>query len=324
MLSNSGLPAGLETETSRVDFNVVQQEQLSQALKESDALLLWDYFSKATRDAWSKETTISWIHVPTAGVDKLLFPELVSSPIVVTNARGIFDHPISEYVLGMILQYYKQFQLTSTLQKEHRWLHRESELISEKKALIIGTGAIGRAIARILRSVHIDIVGAGRSHRVDDEDFGIVLNPEEWHEQLKSFDIVVLICPLTKETQGLFGRTELLTMKDSSMLINAGRGELIDQNALIEALESPEFPIGAAAIDVATPEPLPADSALWDIHNLFISPHMSGDYIGWQQAAIRQYRHLISQWIAGESLDNQVSKDKGYSSLSSASAGRPA
>jgi phosphoglycerate dehydrogenase-like enzyme len=324
VLSNSGLPDGLEAEASRVDFNVIQQKQLSQALKESDALLLWDYFSRATRDAWSKETSISWVHVPTAGVDKLLFPELVTSPVVVTNARGIFDHPISEYVLGMILQHYKQFQFTSKLQKEHRWLHRESELISEKRALIIGTGAIGRSIACTLKSVHIDIVGAGRYHRVDDDDFGTVLNPEEWHEQLDSFDIVVLICPLTEETQGLFGRTELLAMKDSSMLINVGRGELVDQKALIEALDSPEFPIGAAAIDVAMPEPLPTDSALWDIPNLFISPHMSGDYIGWQQAAIKQYRHLISQWVAGESLDNQVNKDKGYSTLSSANAGIPA
>ena len=318
VLSNDGLPEGLEDSIPDVTFECVNQEGLSQALCHCDALLLWDYFSRDTRDAWSDDVSISWIHVPSAGVDKLLFSELVDAPVTVTNARGIFDQPISEYVLGLVLHHFKQFHATENLQRKHRWIHRETALIAEKRALVIGTGAIGRAIARCFQAVHINVTGGGRTHKADDPDFHTVLDTREWHEQLGTFDIVVLVCPLTPQTRGLFGRDEFASMKPSSFFINVGRGELVDQNAMVEALRATTPPRISAAIDVATPEPLPSDSELWDLPGLLISPHMSGDYLGWQQSALTQYRHLVAQWLAGEPLDNQVDKTKGYSSVPAA------
>ena len=317
VLSANGLPEGLGDDVPDVEFQLVDHTGLSHALCHCDALLLWDYFSQATRAAWSDNVSVSWIHVPTAGVDKLLFPELVHSSVTVTNARGIFDQPISEYVLGLVLQHFKQYRVTETLQQEHHWVHRETELIAQKRALIIGTGAIGRAIAHLFSAVNISVTGGGRTHREQDPDFHTVLDAQEWHRHLRDFDIVVAVCPLTPQTRGLFGQGEFGAMKSSSFFVNVGRGELVDQEALIEALTNPRFPTISAAIDVTTPEPLPNNSRLWDIPRLLISPHMSGDYLGWQTAAIAQYKHILAQWLSGEPLDNMVDKGKGYSSVSS-------
>ena len=148
--------------------------ELKRELPGSQALLGWDFRAGDLREAWHYADDLRWIHWAGAGVDALLFPELVSSDVQVTNARGVFDQPMAEYVLGLVLAMAKGFPATLAAQAERRWSYRTVERIADKRALVVGAGSIGRAIARALRAAGLRVSGVGRSARETDVDFGRV------------------------------------------------------------------------------------------------------------------------------------------------------
>lgn len=283
---------------------------LADALHGADALFVYDFLSTAVPAAWRAADRLRWLHIASAGVDPVLFPGLRDSDVVLTNSRGVFDDSIAEYVLGVILTFAKDFARSLDLQRETRWQHRESERISGREVVIVGTGPIGRAIARLLRAAGMRVVGAGRTARDSDPDFGTVYPSAELEEHLPSADYVVAVAPLTEQTKGLFDARALAAMKPSARFINVGRGELVVTGDLVEAVRAGK--IAGAALDVFETEPLPADSPLWTMENVLVSPHMSGDFIGWRTKLVEVFAENFRRWLGGEPLQNVVDKKLGY------------
>lgn len=310
-------PADLARIEQLVDVRRCTAETLSDALVGADILLLWDYFSRGLTDNWGPATeALRWVHVCAAGVDALLFDDLAESEVVVTNSRGIFDEPIAEFVLGSILARDKLIHQSMRAQRDHRWIHREVRRTAGTRALVIGTGAIGRAIARLLGAVGVHVTGAGRTARSGDPDFGTVVATTDLAEVVGGFHTVVVIAPLTPQTDNLIDARVLGAMRSDAHLINVGRGRLVDESALIAALR--EGRIGAASLDVFAAEPLAADSPLWDLPGVAISAHMSGDVVGWQDEMSRLFLDNLERYLTAGSrnpasvLRNVVDKHRGY------------
>jgi phosphoglycerate dehydrogenase-like enzyme len=239
-----------------------------------------------------------------------MFSGLVESPVVLTNSRGVFDRPIAEYVLGLILAFAKDLPGTLDLQRERSWRHRETDRIDRKHALIVGTGSIGRAIGRLLSAAGMTVAGVGRTERAEDPDLGQISGSGDLLSRLPDADYVVVAAPLTEQTRGMFDAAAFKRMKPSARLINIGRGPIVVEDDLLRALHDKE--IAGAALDVFTKEPLPPEHPLWDAPNLIVSPHMSGDFVGWLDTLAELFVQNFRRWMAGEELFNVVDKKLGY------------
>ena len=285
-------------------------DRLAEAVDGADALLVWDFFSGALETVWPQATSLRWVHAASAGVDTLLFDELVESDVQVTNSRGVFDRPIAEFVLGSILMFAKDSARSLRLQAQQTWQHRQTEQITGTRALVVGTGSIGRETARLLDTVGIDVEGAGRTARSDDSDFGIVHASADLESIAGQFDWIVLLAPLTEATSGMVDSAVLRAMKPTARLINVGRGELVVTDDLVDALRNGV--IAGAALDVFDTEPLPAEHPLWAMDNVTITPHMSGDALGWRDRLADVFVDNVFRYVDGKPLRNVVDKGRGY------------
>ena len=285
-------------------------EQLEEIIRDAEILLGWDFRAQALEAAWPKARRLEWIQWSGAGVDALLFPELVNSGVRITNSRGVFDRAMAEYVLGLIMAFVKHFPETWSLQSESRWKHRLTDTVHGKKVLIVGAGGIGRAIARLCAALGMQVSGVGRSARNRDPDFGRVHACEALNETLPRADFVVVAAPLTTLTRGLFSGEQFRLMKPTARFINVGRGAIVDEGALIAALEGRQ--IAGAALDVFENEPLPVSSPLWSMSNVIVSPHMSGDFNGYADALAGIFLENYRRYRVGEDLVNLVDKALGF------------
>jgi phosphoglycerate dehydrogenase-like enzyme len=286
--------------------------ELERVLGGAEVLFVWDFRSTELREAWHRADRLEWVHVAGAGVDTVLFPDLVESSVTVTSSRGIFDRSIAEYVLGLMLLFAKDFHRSFEYQRSRRWLHRETEMLAGKRLLVVGAGPIGRMVARHARCVGMKVSAVARTARSSDEDFGRVLASEDLNEALSDADYVVIAAPLTAQTEGMFGTAQFGCMKRSARLINVGRGRIVDEPALVDALRDGQ--IAGAALDVFWQEPLPGDHPLWDMPQVVISPHMSGDFVGWLEALGELFVENFRRWERGDELLNVVDKERGYAS----------
>lgn len=295
---------------ARAEVRYVTAPDLAAGLAGADALFVWDFTSTAVEQAWHGADRLSWIHIASAGVDNLLFPELASSEVLVTNSRGVFERPMAEYVLGLVLAFAKQFPLTLELQRRQEWRHRETERIDGRRALVVGTGAIGREIAGLLRAVGLEVSGAGRTARADDPDFGTVHASADLAAVVGDVDYLVVVAPLTEATRNLVDAKVIGAMKPSARLIDVARGGIVDEQAVAEALRTGD--LAGAAFDVFATEPLAPDDPLWTTPNVIVSPHMSGDTAGWLDDLAALFVTNFDRWTAGEQLLNPVDKRLGF------------
>ena len=299
--------AGIE---QHAEVRYATGDELPEAMPGADVLFVWHFRSEAVAAAWSAADSLRWVHAASAGVDRLLFDDLLNSEVTLTNSRGIFDRPMAEYVLGTVLSFAKDLHNSVRLQDSKQWQHRETERIEDKRALVVGTGPIGRAIARQLSAAGMLVTGSGRIARDDDPDFGHVHATDELAGVLDEFDYVVLAAPLTEQTRGLIDATTLAAFRPTARLINVGRGELVVQEDLVEALVAER--LAGAALDVFDTEPLPDTSPLWEMPNVLISPHMSGDTVGWTDELVELFCTNLRSYLDGQSLRNVVDKERGY------------
>ncbi len=283
---------------------------LADALSGADAFFVYDFLSTAVPGAWHAADRLRWLHIASAGVDPVLFPGVQQSDVVLTNSRGVFDGAIAEYVLGVVLAFAKDFARSWDLQRQKRWKHRESERISGRRVLVVGTGPIGRSIARMLRAAGMSVAGVGRRPREGDPDFGAVYASSDLGSHLPEADYVVAVAPLTEQTKGMFDAEAFAAMKPGARFVNVGRGELVVTSDLVGALR--DGSLGGAALDVFDTEPLPPESPLWTMENVLISPHMSGDFVGWRNTLVEVFADNFRRWRAGEPLRNVVDKQLGY------------
>ena len=310
-VESPGEVPGIEAIEANAEFRCVRGlDALRRALPGAEVLLGWNFAADDVTHAFDRADRLRWIQWGGAGVDAALFPALVESEVTLTNVRGVFDRAMAEYTLGMILAFAKGFRATDTLQRERRWLHRPTEPVTGTKALVVGVGSIGRAIARVLRAAGIEVEGVGRTARDGDAEFGRVHGNEDLDRELGSADWVVLVTPLTGQTRGLFDAARFAAMKSTARFFNLGRGALVDEPALIEAIETGA--IAGAGLDVFSEEPLPAASPLWGMENVVVSPHMSGDFHGHETAMASVFIDNFRRYRAGEPLVNVVDKQLGF------------
>lgn len=260
---------------------------------------------------------LKWVHTTSAGVGQLMYPEFRNSGILLTNASGVHAPNMAEHIAGMVVAMARDFSGAMRYQTRKKWAQQEiwdgsarPRELSGSVALIVGFGAVGRATAERLRGFGLRIWAVTRSGKADGSLAERIFAAAELKAALPSADYIILAAPETPETHHLIGAEQLACMKRSAILVNVARGSLVDQAALIAALENRA--IGGAALDVAMPEPLPPESALWSIENVFITPHTSGisERI-WQRQAELLIDNL-ERWFRGEPLQNRVDLARGY------------
>ncbi|RBW50641.1 D-2-hydroxyacid dehydrogenase [Marinobacter sp. F3R11] len=306
-------PPGMDSLRARAEVRFASDEAtLRSTLPGTHVMMVTDFRTEALEAAWNCADKLRWIHATSAGVDALMFPALTKGSVVVTNARGIFDRTIAEYVLCTILMFAKDFPGSIRLQMKHQWKHRDTERASGKQVLVVGAGSIGRQIGRLVAAAGLKPHGIARTARTDDPDFVAVHGNDDLYEQLGQADYVVIAAPLTPQTEGLFDEKAFKAMKSSARLINIGRGPIVKTDDLIAALKAGE--IAGAGLDVFEEEPLPEDHPLWDMENVIMTAHMAGDFIGWKGALTDQFLENLDRWINGEGLFNIVDKKLGYAS----------
>ncbi|HEX2298948.1 MAG TPA: D-2-hydroxyacid dehydrogenase [Pseudonocardiaceae bacterium] len=310
MLHSGDLPPGLSDTVGQAAVRYATAAELPSALPGSDVLLVWDFTSDAVRPAWRAADTLSWVHTASAGVDRVAFPELLNSDVVLTNSRGVFDVPMAEYVLGSILAFAKDLPGTLRLQDGHTWKHRETERVAGRCAVVVGSGPIGRAIGRLLLAVGMRVQLVGRTERTDDLDFGQVHAQAALPELTPQTDYLVIAAPLTDQTRGMVNQALLSALPPTARLINVSRGPLVVTDDLVAALRAGR--LAGAVLDVFDSEPLAPDSPLWDTPGLIVSPHMSGDVHGWRDELVTLFAENLHRYTRGQPLHNVVDKTRGY------------
>jgi phosphoglycerate dehydrogenase-like enzyme len=304
-------PPGIGVIADAVDLAFADEVAgLADVLPGSDVLFAWRPRGRLLSEAWGHAGGLRWIQSASAGVDTLLFPQLVASHVVVTNARGVFDDAIAEYVVGLILLFSKGLAGVLDAQRRGEWRHREVERLEQKRVLVAGTGPIGRAIARSCAAMGMQVRGVGRTARPRDGEFGRVFAAEDLAEAAGWADYVVDALPATDATRHMFDGAVFAAMNPGARFINVGRGSTVDEPALVRALR--EGGIAGAALDVFEEEPLPAESPLWEMPNVVVSPHMAGDFAGWRESAVELFVRNLERYLTGRPLLNVVDKERGY------------
>jgi phosphoglycerate dehydrogenase-like enzyme len=303
-------PPGLAEPPPGCDLRFIStRESLPAEASDADAVFAWtprlDWI--ATQWGWSKR--LRWIAASTVGVDWLLFGDLVRSDVVVTNSAGVFNAAMAEYALALVSAVCADLHTTLRLQHARVWQHRETTRLAGRQVLVVGVGGIGRAIARLLTGAGAVVSCVGR-HRREDPELGTVAAVTELPALLPAADFVIIVLPGTEDTRGLFGREAFTRMRDDAWFINLGRGAIVDEPALISALRSGT--IAGAALDVFADEPLPAASPLWSLPNVIVSPHMSADFTGWEDALTGLFLDQLRRFRAGQPLLNVVDKKFGF------------
>lgn len=267
---------------------------------------------------WSDELlraapSLKWVHSGGAGVERFMTPEFIASPITLTNSRAIYAVPIADHVMAFILYFSRQFHHLVRQQLQHEWVEWESRTADElsgKTLGIIGLGGIGTEVARRAKAFGMTIIATRMRPELASEFADEVRAPAELPWLLKESDYVVLCTALTNDTRHLIGRNEFRLMKPTAYLINVGRGCLLDESALVTALQ--EELIAGAGLDVFEQEPLPAASCLWDMPNVMITPHDAGSSHRSHERFIAVFLENLRRYLAGEPLHNVVDKTVGY------------
>lgn len=282
---------------------------LAEVLQDTDILVVTDFRTDTLAAAWPDPCPIRWVHATSAGVDALMIPPIRDGGIPVTNAAGVFDRGIAEYVLGAVLLFAKDTLGNLAFQRQHRWQHRETALVRGGRALVVGAGSIGREVATLLDALGMDVVGTARRAR-QDPAFRRVHRQEDLPALLGDADYVIITAPLTDDTRGLFDRRHFGLMKPGAVLINVGRGAIVQTTALLAALDGGR--LAGAALDVLDEEPLAPNHPLWDYPNVMLSAHMAGDFIGWRRALGEQFAGNFQRWRQDRPLINPVDTRRGY------------
>jgi phosphoglycerate dehydrogenase-like enzyme len=253
---------------------------------------------------------LSWVHTVTAGIDHVLRALPPDTSVVITNAQGVFDHPIAEMVIAYILVIAKRIRDFQAQQAARRWHLLRLREIADCTVGIVGLGSIGSEIARRCKALGMQVLATRRHPERGGPHVDRVVAPQDLPEILQVADFVVVAAPLTAETRGLIGREELSLMRSDAWLINIARGEIVDEPALIEALRAGK--IGGAALDVFAQEPLPASSPLWGLPNVILTPHNSWSTPHLKQREAELFLENLARYLRGEPLHNVVDEARGY------------
>ncbi len=305
-------PPGVEKIADVVDVRYAHdRDSLLAQIPAAEIVYTWWGDPADLEAAWPLAGELRWVQAVNVGINKVLFPALVESDVPLTNARGAAEQPIAESVVGFLVAMAKDFRRMFDDQREHRWDPHDTERLAGTRLLVVGPGPIGRAIARSARDgLGLRVEAVGRAERPADDVFERIRGGRDLHAALADADQVVNAVPLTSQTRHLFDASTFAAMKPTARFVNIGRGATVDEAALISALRDGR--IAGAALDVFEEEPLPTNSPLWDMPNVIVCPHMSGDVIGWEADFANVFYDNVHRWLRGEPLRNVVDKRLGF------------
>ena len=265
--------------------------------------------NKAPKGHWAGAERLRFVQCLGAGVDSVLpAPDLAAS-VRIANNRGMSAEPMAEFALALVLGLMKRLPGFVAAQGAAEWRPGTGATVAGATLGILGLGAIGLALARKADALGMRVVGTQRVPKPDPAVARIV-PPAETRALLSECDVVVLLMPLTDETRGAFGAAELAAMKPGAHLVNVARGGIVDEAALVDALESGK--LASAAFDVFAEEPLPAASPLWRAPNLWITPHIAGGFPEFLPTAVRRFGENVRRVARGEPPENEIDRTRGY------------
>lgn len=295
---------------STVEFSF--HGSMKEAMTEIDSVeILVSYGGDLNEEVINKAAKLKWIMVFSAGIEKIPFDAIKQKGILVTNARGTSKMPMAEYTIGMILQVARKTKQLIESEKLEEWNRRLKMIeISGATITIIGTGSIGSEIARLAKAFGMKTVGVNRSGR-NVEYFDEVYPVTELEKAIGQGDYIVSVLPSTRDTYHLLKDYHFKKMKKTCVFINIGRASLVDENVLIQALETGE--IAHAVLDVFETEPLPKGHPFWKMENVTITPHLSGVSRQYLTRCVEIFEHNLQQYISGENnFKNVIDLDRGY------------
>jgi phosphoglycerate dehydrogenase-like enzyme len=304
-------PPGLAEADAIADLRLADDtDELLRAIAGADALFMIKAPRGPLEEVWPAATRLRWIQTASDGVDTLLFPALAGSDVTITNARGVFDEAIAEWAIGAMLAMVTGLDRSIVAQAQHLWDDdRGTQRLAGRRLLVLGPGPIGRATARRARDLGMSVAAVGRAPRPDDL-FERIGGPEELHRMLAEADVVFDALPLAPGTRHYVDADAFAAMRPTARFLNVGRGGTVDEAAMVDALAQGR--LAGAALDVFEVEPLPEDSPLWSMPNVIVSPHICGDFDGWERAATEIFVDNLGRFVRGEPLRNLVDTDLGF------------
>lgn len=285
---------------------------LAEAAPKADVILNGMFHGDLLRVAFPAAHKVQWVHTLSAGVELVLFPELIGSPVPLTNGRGVFRRSLGEFVVAAALFFAKDLRRMVHNQEAQRWQQFDVEELHGHTLGIVGYGEIGRAAAERAKPFGMRVVAVRRRPELSGADplLDAVYPPSGLHAMLGECDYLLVAAPNTPETRGLIGEAEFAAMKPGCVVINVGRGPVILETALIHALQ--EGRIRGAALDVFDEEPLPEGHPFWRMPNVLLSPHCADHTVGWLEMAVEMFVRNFEHFTHGEPLENIVDKHAGY------------
>ncbi len=288
-------------------------ELIREHAPEADVILSALFSGDPFKVAWTMARNVRWVHTISAGVEHLLTPEFIASRVPLTNARGVYKRSLAEFALLGILYFAKDVPRMRRNQMAGRW--EQFEVVEARGATlgVVGYGEIGRAAAALAHGIGMKVLALRRRVELSSQGDGIadaVYPPERLHEMLGACDYVVVAAPGTPATRGMIGEPELRAMKRGSVILNVGRGTVIQERALIQALEDGH--LRGAALDVFEREPLPEGHPFFKMDQVFLSPHCADRTSDWLDQSVEFFLRNFEHYRKGEPLENVVDKQANY------------
>jgi phosphoglycerate dehydrogenase-like enzyme len=310
VLSNVDDPQ-LNRLSSLPHMTVASAEEAARATHDAQVLFFWSGTRDLLRQAFLANPQVKWVHSRNAGLDSILFPEIVASPVPLTNGSGVFSQSLGEFALTMILYFAKDLPRMLRNKAARRWEVFDLDEISGLAVGIVGYGDIGRAVASRAHAMGMKVLALKRhAPAAHDALVDAYYKPSELHAMLAQSDYVAVCAPLTRETHHMISDAEFTAMKRDAVIINVGRGPVVDQAALLRALS--ERKIRGAGLDVFEKEPIAEDDPIWTFENVFISPHTADHTRDWLDQAVNFFVKQYESFCAGKQLQNVVDKHLGY------------
>jgi phosphoglycerate dehydrogenase-like enzyme len=286
-------------------------EDFARAAAEARAILKWDHGNRTLREIFGQCPRLEWVHTRAAGIDSLLFPELVESAVTLTNGTGVYSDSLGEFAMAAILYFAKDLRRMIRNQQAEAWAPFDVEEIAGRTVGIVGYGDIGRAVAARARAMGMRVLAVKRRPAAESDEFAERIYASERRAEMMALsDYVVASAPLTDKTRGMIGEAEFAAMRPGAVMINVGRGLVIHEAALLAALV--ERRIKGAALDVFETEPLPAGHPFYRMENVLLSPHCADHTADWETNAMRFFIEQFERFRKGEPLRNVVDKRRGY------------
>lgn len=282
-------------------------KEAEQHIVDTDILVAWGFMH--IEALYTKAKQLKWIHALSAGVEELNIPQLLDSPVILTNSKGIHGIPVSEHVFAMLLSFTRGLHSFSQNQQAKIWKRVYTDELYEKTLAIIGLGSIGREIAKKAKAFSMNVVATKRE--ITTEIFvDRLYNQAEVKEMLAVADYVVVALPLIAETENYIKREHFAAMKKTAYFINIARGGVVVEEDLIAALQ--EETIQGAGLDVFATEPLPKTSPLWELPNVILTPHVAAISPYYLDRAVKLFADNLSRFLEQTAMHNIIDKHKGY------------